>query len=68
MPPAVAILDLRCTKALGPRNAVNAFCDFAHKHDCELKLSWPRSDFYLQLRQRGKNIQVQYHLSILTRM
>ena len=33
MPPTVAILDLGCTRAMGSRNAVNAFCDYVDKHD-----------------------------------
>ena len=36
MPPAVAILDLGRTRAMGSRNAVNAFCDYVGKHDCGL--------------------------------
>ena len=36
MPPTVAILDLGCTRAMGSRNAVNAFCDYVDNNDC-----WP---------------------------
>ena len=36
MPPTVAILDLGCARAMGSRNAVNAFCDYVDKHDCGL--------------------------------
>ena len=36
MPPTVAILDLGCTRAMGSRNAINAFCDHVDKHDCGL--------------------------------
>ena len=36
MPPTVAILDLGCTRAMGSRNAINAFCDYVDKHDCGL--------------------------------
>ena len=36
MPPTVAILDLGCTRAMGSRNAVNAFCDYVDNHDCGL--------------------------------
>ena len=32
MPPTVAILDLGCTKAMGSRNAINAFCEYVDKH------------------------------------
>ena len=34
MPPAVAILDLGCTRAMGSRNAINAFCQYVDKSDC----------------------------------
>ena len=34
MPPTVAILDLGCTRAMGSRNAINAFCDYVDTHDC----------------------------------
>ena len=36
MPPTVAILDLGCTRAMGSRNAVNAFCDYVDNNDCGL--------------------------------
>ena len=37
MPPTVAILDLGCTRAMGSRNAVSAFCDYLDNHDCGLR-------------------------------
>ena len=36
MPPTVAILDLGCTRAVGSRNAINAFSEYVDKHDCGL--------------------------------
>ena len=36
MPPTVAILDLGCTRAMGSRNAINAFCDYVDTRDCGL--------------------------------
>ena len=36
MPPTVAILDLGSTRAMGSRNAINAFCEYVDKHDCGL--------------------------------
>ena len=31
MPPTVAILDLGCTRAMGSRNAITAFCEYVDK-------------------------------------
>ena len=38
MPPTVAILDLgcACARAIGSRNAINAFCEYVDKNDCGL--------------------------------
>ena len=33
MPPTAAILDLGCTRTMGSKNAINAFCDYVDKHD-----------------------------------
>ena len=36
MPPTVAIRDLSFARAMGSRNAINAFCDYVDKHGCGL--------------------------------
>ncbi len=45
MLPAVVILDLGCARAMGPRNAINAFCQHMDRHDCGL--------WYLRLNQKS---------------
>ena len=56
MPPTVAILDLGCTRAMGSRNAVNAFCDYVDKHDCGLwyKTKQTSSRFFVANSQQTK--------------
>ena len=56
MPPTVAILDLGCTRAMGSRNAVNAFCDYVDKHDCGLwyKIEETSSRFFFANSQQTK--------------
>ena len=56
MPPTVAILDLGCTRAMGSRNAVNAFCDYVDKHDCGLwyKIEQTSSRFFFANSQQTK--------------
>ena len=56
MPPTVAILDLGCTRAMGSRNAVNAFCDYVGKHDCGLwyKIEETSSRFFFANSQQTK--------------
>ena len=56
MPPTVAILDLGCARAMGSRNAVNAFCDYVDKHDCGLryKIEETRSRFFFANSQQTK--------------
>ena len=59
MPPTVAILDLGCTRALGSRNAVNAFCDYVDKHDCGLlyKIEQTSSRFFFANSQQTKRTE-----------
>ena len=56
MPPTVAILDLGCTRAIGSRNAVNAFGDYVDKHDCGLwyKIEQTSSSLFLANSQQTK--------------
>ena len=56
MPPTVAILDLGCARAMGSRNAVNAFCDYVDKHDCGLgyKIEETSSRFFFANSQQTK--------------
>ena len=54
MPPTVAILDLGCTRALGSRNAVNAFCDYVDKHDCGLWCKIEEASSRVSLRTYNK--------------
>ena len=56
MPPTVAILDLGCTRAMGSRNAVNAFCDYVDNHDCGLwnKIEQTSSRFFFANSQQTK--------------
>ena len=56
MPPTVAILDLGCTRAMGSRNAINAFCDYVDKHDCGLcyKIEPTSSRFFFAISQQTK--------------
>ena len=56
MPPTVAILDLGCTRAMGSRNAVNAFCDYVDKNDCGLwyKIEPTSSRFFFANSQQTK--------------
>ena len=56
MPPTVAILDLGCTRAMGSRNAVNAFCEYVDKHDCGLwyKIEPTSSRFFFANSQQTK--------------
>ena len=56
MPPTVAILDLGCTRAMGSRNAINAFCEYAGKHDCGLwyKIEPMSSRFFFANSQQTK--------------
>ena len=56
MPPTVAILDLGCTRAMGSRNAVNAFRDYVDKHDCGLwyKIEETSSRFFFANSQQTK--------------
>ena len=56
MPPTVAILDLGCTRAMGSRNAINAFCDYVDKHDCGLwyKIEPTSSRFFFANSQQTR--------------
>ena len=56
MPPTVAILDLGCTRAMGSRNAANAFCEYVDKHDCGLwyKIEPSSSRFFFANSQQTK--------------
>ena len=56
MPPTVAILDLGCTRAMGSRNAINAFCEYVDKHDCGLwyKIEPTSSRFFFANSQQTK--------------
>ena len=56
MPPTVAILDLGCTRAMGSRNAVNAFCDYVDNNDCGLwyKIESTSSRFFFANSQQTK--------------
>ena len=56
MPPTVAILDLGCTRAMGSRKAVNAFCDYVDNHDCGLwyKIEPTSSRFFFANSQQTK--------------
>ena len=65
-PPRVAILDLGCTRAMGSRSAVNAFCDYVDKHDCGL---WKKQaqDFSLQTRSKP-SAQRNWCFTCMTRM
>ena len=56
MPPTVAILDLGCTRAMGSRNAVNAFCDYVDHNDCGLwyKIEPTSSRFFFANSQQTK--------------
>ena len=56
MPPTVAILGLGCTRAMGSRNAVNAFCDYVDNHDCGLwyKIEQTSSRFFFANSQQAK--------------
>ena len=56
MPPIVAILDLGCTRAMGSRNAVNAFCDYVDNNDCGLwyKIEPTSSRFFFANSQQTK--------------
>ena len=56
MPPTVAILDLGCTRAMGSRNAVNAFCDYVDNNDCGLwyKIEPTSSRFFFANSQQTK--------------
>ena len=58
MPPTVAIL-LGCTRAMGSRNAVNAFCDDVDKHDCGLwyKIEETSSRFFFANSQQTKRTE-----------
>ncbi len=55
-PPTVAILDLGCTRAMGSRNAINAFCDYVDKHDYGLwyKIEPTSSRFFFANSQQTK--------------
>ena len=55
-PPTVAILDLGCTRDMGSRNAVNAFCDYVDKHDCGLwyEIEETSSGFFFANSQQTK--------------
>ena len=56
MPPTVAILDLGCTRAMGSRNAVNAFCDYVDNNECGLwyKIEPTSSRFFFANSQQTK--------------
>ena len=56
MPPTVAILDLGCTRAMGSRNAINAFCDYVDTHDCGLwyKIEPTSSRFFFANSQQTR--------------
>ena len=56
MPPTVAILDLGCTRAMGSRNAINAFCDYVDKPDCGLwyKIEPTSSRFFFANSQQTR--------------
>ena len=56
MPPTVAILDLGCTRAMGSRNAVNAFCHYVDNNDCGLwyKIEPTSSRFFFANSQQTK--------------
>ena len=56
MPPTVAILDLGCTRDMGSRNAVNAFCGYVDKHDCGLwyEIEETSSGFFFANSQQTK--------------
>ena len=56
MPPTVTILDRGCTRAMGSRNAINAFCDYVDKHDCGLwyKIEPTSSRFFFANSQQTK--------------
>ena len=56
MSPTVAILDLGCTRAMGSRNAVNAFCEYVDEHDCGLwyKIEPTSSIFFFANSQQTK--------------
>ena len=56
MPPTVAILELGCTRAMGSRNAVNAFCDYVDNNDCGLwyKIEPTSSRFFFANSQQTK--------------
>ena len=56
MPPTVAILDLGCTRAMGSRSAINAFCDYVDKHNCGLwyKTEPTSSRFFFANSQQTK--------------
>ena len=59
MPPTVAILDLGCTRAMGSRNAVNAFCDYVDNNDCGLwyKIEPTSSRFFFANSQQTKRTE-----------
>jgi len=59
MPPTVAILDLGCTRAMGSRNAINAFCDYVDKYDCGLwyKIGGTGSRFCFANSQQTKRTE-----------
>ena len=65
VPPTVAILDLGCTRAVGSRNAINAFCEYVDKHDCGLwyKIEPTSSRFFLNRLDRGTG-QVFIHVDL----
>ena len=56
MPPTVAILDVGCTRAVGWRNAINAFCDYVGKRDCGpwYKIEETSSIFFFAKSQQTK--------------
>ena len=57
MPPNCGkFLDLGCTRAMGSRNAVNAFCDYVDNNDCGLwyKIEPTSSRFFFANSQQTK--------------
>ena len=56
MPPTVAILDLGCTRAMGSRNAVNAFCDYVLTTLTNLIV-----DYGTRLKKQAQDFSLQTH-------
>ena len=55
-PPAIAILDIGCTRAMGSRRAVDYFCNYVDNHpDCGLWYSFEstKSKFYFANSQKA---------------